>query len=37
MIIPPTGFGTLPRKDKAARDNVAMALDCGFRHDATIV
>ncbi len=32
MIIPPIGFGTWPLKDEVARDSVAMALDCGFRH-----
>jgi diketogulonate reductase-like aldo/keto reductase len=37
MIIPPIGLGTLPRKDEAACDSVAMTLDCGFRHHATIV
>ncbi|MGB9142949.1 MAG: aldo/keto reductase, partial [Aestuariivirga sp.] len=26
------GFGTWPLKDEVARDSVAMALDCGFRH-----
>ena len=31
-IIPPIGFGTWPLKDEVARDSVAMALDCGFRH-----
>jgi 2,5-diketo-D-gluconate reductase B len=31
-IIPPIGFGTWPLKDEIARDSVAMALDCGFRH-----
>ena len=30
--IPPIGFGTWPLKDEVARDSVAMALDCGFRH-----
>ena len=32
QIIPPMGFGTWPLKDEVARDSVAMALDCGFRH-----
>lgn len=32
MIIPPIGFGTWPLKDEVARDSVAMALGCGFRH-----
>ena len=32
MIYPPIGFGTWPLKDEVARDSVAMALDCGFRH-----
>ena len=32
MIIPPIGFGTWPLKDEMARDSVAMALGCGFRH-----
>ena len=31
-LIPPIGFGTWPLKDDVARDSVAMALDCGFRH-----
>ena len=31
-IIPPIGFGTWPLKDEVARDSVAMALDCGYRH-----
>ena len=31
-IIPPIGFGTWPLRDEVARDSVAMALDCGFRH-----
>ncbi len=31
-IIPPIGFGTWPLKNEVARDSVAMALDCGFRH-----
>ena len=31
-IIPPIGFGTWPLKDEIARDSVAMALSCGFRH-----
>jgi 2,5-diketo-D-gluconate reductase B len=31
-IIPPIGFGTWPLKEEVARDSVAMALDCGFRH-----
>ena len=31
-LIPPIGFGTWPLKDEVARDSVAMALDCGFRH-----
>ena len=31
-IIPPIGFGTWPLKDEVARDSVAMALSCGFRH-----
>ena len=31
-IIPPIGFGTWPLKDEVARDSVAMALGCGFRH-----
>jgi 2,5-diketo-D-gluconate reductase B len=31
-IIPPVGFGTWPLKDEVARDSVAMALGCGFRH-----
>jgi 2,5-diketo-D-gluconate reductase B len=31
-ITPPIGFGTWPLKDEVARDSVAMALDCGFRH-----
>jgi 2,5-diketo-D-gluconate reductase B len=31
-IIPPLGFGTWPLKDEVARDSVAMALGCGFRH-----
>ena len=31
-VIPPIGFGTWPLKDEVARDSVAMALDCGFRH-----
>ena len=32
VIIPPIGFGTWPLKDEVARDSVAMALTCGFRH-----
>ena len=31
-IMPPIGFGTWPLRDEVARDSVAMALDCGFRH-----
>ncbi len=31
-LIPPIGFGTWPLKTEVARDSVAMALDCGFRH-----
>lgn len=31
-LIPPIGFGTWPLKDEVARDSVAMALNCGFRH-----
>ncbi len=32
QIIPPIGFGTWPLKDEVARDSVALALDCGYRH-----
>ncbi len=31
-LSPPIGFGTWPLMTEVARDSVAMALDCGFRH-----